>query len=100
MHRTYSVDYGIVLKGEVGLELDGGDMVRLTAGDVVVQRGTNHMWFNDTDEPAVMSWVLIDTEPVVSAAPVRPAKRVVSSSASRRWGQGRQAARSRLPPPL
>ncbi|MFJ9900928.1 cupin domain-containing protein [Streptomyces sp. NPDC091280] len=64
MHRTNSVDYGLVLKGEMGMELDGGDVVRLKAGDVVVQRGTNHVWFNDTDEPVVMAWILIDAEPV------------------------------------
>lgn len=64
MHRTSSVDYGIVLRGEVGMELDGGDVVRLKAGDVVVQRGTNHIWFNDGTQPCLMAWILIDAEPV------------------------------------
>jgi quercetin dioxygenase-like cupin family protein len=64
MHRTRSVDYGIVLEGEIGMELDGGEQVRLRAGDVVVQRGTNHLWFNDGDRPCVIAWILIDAEPV------------------------------------
>lgn len=64
MHRTSSVDYGIVLEGEVGMELDGGEQVRLRAGDVVVQRGTNHLWFNDGEQPCVIAWILIDAEPV------------------------------------
>jgi quercetin dioxygenase-like cupin family protein len=64
MHRTNSVDYGLVLSGEMGMELDSGDQVRLKAGDVVVQRGTNHVWFNEGDQPAVMAWILIDAESV------------------------------------
>jgi quercetin dioxygenase-like cupin family protein len=64
MHRTSSVDYGIVLEGEVGMELDGGEQVRLRAGDVVVQRGTNHLWFNDGERPCVVAWILIDAAPV------------------------------------
>jgi len=64
MHRTSSVDYGIVLEGEVGMELDGGEQVRLRAGDVVVQRGTNHLWFNDGERPCLVAWILVDAEPV------------------------------------
>ncbi|HEU0073763.1 MAG TPA: cupin domain-containing protein [Dehalococcoidia bacterium] len=64
MHRTNSVDYGIVLEGELDMELDGGDRVHLKAGDVVVQRGTNHAWINDSHQPARMAWILLDAEPV------------------------------------
>ncbi len=64
MHRTNSVDYGIVLEGELDMEMDGGDRVHLAVGDVVVQRGTNHAWINDGDTPAKMAWILIDAEPV------------------------------------
>ena len=53
MHRTQSVDYGIVLSGEVVLVLDDTETV-LRAGDVVVQRGTNHRWENRT--PARPGW--------------------------------------------
>ncbi|KAH7098691.1 hypothetical protein BKA62DRAFT_712050 [Auriculariales sp. MPI-PUGE-AT-0066] len=48
MHRTPSIDYGIVLKGEVTLVLDGGETVIFKTGDVIIQRGTAHSWRNDT----------------------------------------------------
>ena len=59
MHRTETVDYGIVLEGEVVLVLDGGETV-LRAGDVVVQRGTSHAWANRSGRMARMAFVLID----------------------------------------
>ncbi|GAB3114343.1 cupin domain-containing protein [Aestuariicella hydrocarbonica] len=46
MHRTNSLDYGIVLSGELELELDDGEKTLLHAGDIVVQRGTMHLWRN------------------------------------------------------
>ncbi len=46
MHRTNSLDYGIVLSGEVCLELDDGSVTRLGSGDIIVQRGTMHLWRN------------------------------------------------------
>jgi quercetin dioxygenase-like cupin family protein len=58
-HRTQSVDYGIVLDGEVVLVLDGTETV-LRAGDVVVQRGTAHRWENRTGRAARMAFVLVD----------------------------------------
>ncbi|HEX5141889.1 MAG TPA: cupin domain-containing protein [Dehalococcoidia bacterium] len=64
MHRTNSVDYGILLSGELDMELDGGETAHLKAGDVVVQRGTNHAWVNNSDAPARMAWILIAAEPV------------------------------------
>lgn len=59
MHRTESLDYAIVLAGEVDMELDDGETVHLTAGDVVVQRGTVHNWTNNGTEPCIMAYVLI-----------------------------------------
>jgi naringenin degradation protein FdeH len=59
MHRTESVDYGIVLAGEVTLVLDE-DEVRLRAGDIVVQRGTVHAWANRSGKPCRMAFVLVD----------------------------------------
>lgn len=59
MHRTQSVDYGIVLDGEVVLVLDDSETT-LHAGDVVVQRGTNHRWENRTGSTARMAFILID----------------------------------------
>jgi len=64
MHRTQSLDYGLLLEGECDLELDGGDVVHLRAGDVVVQRGTNHVWHNRGDRPCRFAWILLDAEPV------------------------------------
>lgn len=60
MHKTRSVDYIILISGEVKLLLDE-DETELKPGDVVVQRGTNHAWVNTGSEPAVLVAVLIDT---------------------------------------
>jgi quercetin dioxygenase-like cupin family protein len=59
MHRTESIDYAVVLAGEIVLLLDDED-VHLKAGDVVIQRGTNHAWSNRSDQPCRMLYVLID----------------------------------------
>jgi hypothetical protein len=59
MHATDTVDYAIVLDGEVWLELDDGEEVHLRAHDVVVQNGTRHAWRNKGARPATMAFVLI-----------------------------------------
>lgn len=59
MHRTETLDYAVVLEGEITLILDEGE-VMLKAGDVVIQRGTNHAWRNHTSKPTRMLYVLID----------------------------------------
>lgn len=59
MHTTDTVDYGVLLQGEVVLELDDGNEVPLTPGDIVVQNGTRHAWRNRSDAPATMLFVLI-----------------------------------------
>jgi hypothetical protein len=59
MHRTESIDYGIVLSGEIHLVLDKSDVVA-RAGDVIIQRGTNHAWSNRSDKPCRMAFILID----------------------------------------
>ncbi len=64
MHRTHSLDYGICLEGECDLELDDGETVSLRAGDVVIQRGTNHRWHNRGDTPCRLAWILLDAMPV------------------------------------
>lgn len=61
MHRTHTVDYGIVLEGEITLVLTDRK-VPLKTGDVVVQRGTDHAWENHTDKPARMAFILVDGE--------------------------------------
>ena len=60
MHTTPTIDYGIVLSGEIDLELDEGE-VHLQAGDVVVQRGTRHAWRNRGTEPCRIAFVLISS---------------------------------------
>lgn len=62
MHQTPTVDYGIVLEGEVWLELDDGRQDRLQRHDVVVQNGTRHAWRNKTAEPATLAFVLIGAD--------------------------------------
>ena len=59
MHRTETVDYGIVLSGDIYLVLDETETL-LKAGDVVVQRGTNHAWSNRSKEVCRMAFILVD----------------------------------------
>jgi len=61
MHRTKTLDYAIVLSGEIYAVLDEEEVL-LKAGDVLVQQGTNHAWSNRTDTPAVIAFVLIDAK--------------------------------------
>jgi quercetin dioxygenase-like cupin family protein len=63
-HRTNSVDYAVVLSGEIDMELDEGRVVTLRAGDVLVQRGTIHNWVNRSSAPCLVAFVLIDARPV------------------------------------
>lgn len=60
MHRTRSVDYIVLVKGELDMLLDADEVRSLKPGDVVVQRGTNHAWVNRGTEPALLVAVLMD----------------------------------------
>nr|MBA4768980.1 cupin domain-containing protein [Sphingobium sp.] len=60
MHRTNSIDYGIVMSGEVELELDDGRKTTVREGGVIIQRGTNHLWRNVTDKPCRIAFILIE----------------------------------------
>jgi quercetin dioxygenase-like cupin family protein len=72
-HRTDSIDYAVVMSGEVDMELD--DMtVHLKAGDVLVQRGTIHNWVNRGSEPCVIAFVLIAAKPVTIGGKVLQAQ--------------------------
>jgi mannose-6-phosphate isomerase-like protein (cupin superfamily) len=74
MHRTESIDYGVVIEGEMTLILDDSE-VELAPGSVVIQRGTNHAWANRSGRPCRMLFVLIDGtyDPAIAAALAAPA---------------------------
>ena len=61
MHQTKSIDYAVVISGEIDMLLDDSE-VHLEAGDVLVQRGTNHAWVNRGTKPCRIAFVLVDAE--------------------------------------
>lgn len=61
MHRTQSIDYGIVLEGEIYMILDDSEVL-LTPGTVVIQRGTDHAWENRSDTVCRMAFILVSGE--------------------------------------
>ena len=89
-HRTDSLDYGILLSGELDMELDDGAVVHLKPGDVVVQRGTIHNWANPGSEPAVMAFVLIAAPPYLHQG----------QAASAAWVMGFCSYHPAKPPPF
>ena len=64
-HRTDSIDYAVVMAGEIDMDIDGA-MVHLKAGDVLVQRGTIHNWINNGTAPCIISFALLDAKPVTA----------------------------------
>ena len=66
MHKTATVDYAIVLSGEIWAVMDEGETL-LKAGDCLVQRGTNHAWSNRSDAPCLVAFILVSAEPVRAA---------------------------------
>ena len=68
MHRTKTVDYGIVLEGEMTLIVDRGETT-IQAGDIVIQNGTNHAWANRSGKVCRMAFILIDGQYVTEKAP-------------------------------
>lgn len=68
MHRTESLDYGVVLEGTLELELDSGETRIMNRGDMCVQRATNHAWKNVTENDgwARMMFVLVSSEKVIA----------------------------------
>ena len=71
-HRTDSIDYIVVISGEIDMEMDD-TVVHLTAGDVMVQRGTIHNWVNRGSAPCVLAVILIDAKSVEVGGKVLPA---------------------------
>ena len=73
MHRTSTVDYIIVLKGEMYAVMEKGETL-LKAGDILVQRGTNHSWSVRGNEPCIVAAVLVNAQPL-SSTKKKPAKK-------------------------
>jgi quercetin dioxygenase-like cupin family protein len=69
MHRTETLDYVIVMDGEIDMDMDKST-VKLKRGDIVVQRGANHAWANRSKKPARLAFVLIDAQPLGIGHPV------------------------------
>ena len=67
VHRTDSIDYAVIVSGEIDMELEKGSEVHLRAGDVLVQRGTVHNWINRGKAPCVIAFALIDAKPATAA---------------------------------
>ena len=63
MHRTNSIDYGIVLSGKVEVELDSGEKTVLGCGDICVQRGTMHLWRTIGGKPCRIAFILTEAAP-------------------------------------
>jgi len=63
MHRTETIDYIVMLAGEIEMDMDDST-VKLRAGDIMVQRGTNHAWVNRSKAPARLAIVLLDAKPL------------------------------------
>jgi mannose-6-phosphate isomerase-like protein (cupin superfamily) len=72
-HRTDSIDYAVVMSGEIDMDLDG-TIVHLKAGDVLVQRGTIHNWINKGSEPCVIAFVLISAKSASAGGKLLPAQ--------------------------
>jgi quercetin dioxygenase-like cupin family protein len=72
-HRTDSVDYAVVISGEIDMELDVG-VVHLNAGDILVQRGTIHNWVNKGTAPCVIAFTLVAAKPVTAGGKTLPAQ--------------------------
>ena len=69
MHRTETIDYVIVMEGEIEMDMDAST-VKLKAGDIMIQRGTNHAWANRSSKRARVAFVLVDAQPLGIGNPV------------------------------
>jgi quercetin dioxygenase-like cupin family protein len=68
-HRTDSIDYAVIMSGEIDMDLDG-ERTHLKAGDVLVQRGTIHNWINRGTQPCIIAFVLVAAKPVTAGGAV------------------------------
>ena len=73
MHKTSTVDYAIVLKGEIHAVMEKGETL-MRAGDILVQRGTNHSWSVRGNEPAIVAFILVSAKPLGKAKKKKKSK--------------------------
>ncbi len=83
MHRTRTVDYIVVLKGEIHAILDKGETL-LRPGDVFIQRGTNHSWSVRGNEPCIVAVVLVDAKPLAAAKTKSAGKKPAAKKAKKK----------------
>jgi quercetin dioxygenase-like cupin family protein len=62
MHRTLTLDYGVVISGSIWLTLDSGNETEIKPGEIVLQRGTNHAWTNRGDVPCRICVIMVGAE--------------------------------------
>jgi quercetin dioxygenase-like cupin family protein len=102
MHRTDTVDYALVLTGEIWALMDEGETL-MRAGDTLVQRGTNHAWSNRGDQPSLVVFVLVGAAPLGGKGGAKPVKRAAAragrGSPSRRPSRRTTARPRRKPRP-
>ncbi|KAL3956284.1 hypothetical protein ACCO45_009130 [Purpureocillium lilacinum] len=65
MHRTQSIDYCIVLSGEIVIRLDGGEQRTVRSGEFIVQQGVNHQWINEAQETCRIAFVMLGAQEIV-----------------------------------
>jgi len=98
LHRTESVDYVIVLKGEVWHQTEL-DEIHLSSGDVLIQRGTYHAWRNRSAEPVLLAVLLLDAQPLdlANAAPSQDIAKAEAVAALNKWADAMNAGRGAAP---
>ena len=82
MHKTDTVDYALVLSGEIWALMDEGETL-LRAGDTLVQRGTNHAWSNRGNQPCLVAFILVSASPIGRKASAKPAAKPAAARAGR-----------------
>ena len=67
MHQTDTIDFGVIVSGSISMGLDDGSEVLLNAGDTIVQAGVRHGWYNRSDQPCVIAFVIVGAQPAPAA---------------------------------
>jgi len=92
MHKTATVDYIIVLKGQIHAIMEKGEKL-LKKGDILIQRGTNHSWSVRGKKPCVVAAILVSAKPVGAKAAPKPAKKVAKKTAKKAAKPAKKAAK-------